>query len=145
MADSRKRDTEATREALIGAATELFAERGFDGTSLNLIAGDLAPDRGRGLLNGNDVTGVSADRRCRSGLARTSQVPRPFEDMSVLENVLVGATYGRPELQRESDRVDVAVDALERTGMLTKANTMAGALPLLDRKRLELSRARYWT
>ncbi|MEM7288312.1 MAG: ATP-binding cassette domain-containing protein [Actinomycetota bacterium] len=126
----------------VGDALGIVGPNGAGKTTLlNLIAGDLAPDRGRVLLNGEDVTGVSADRRCRSGLARTSQVPRPFEGMSVLENVLVGATYGRPELQRESDRVDVAVDALDRTGMLSKANTMAGALPLLDRKRLELSRA----
>jgi branched-chain amino acid transport system ATP-binding protein len=110
-------------------------------TLLNLIAGDLDPDAGRILLDGHDVTSVPANRRCRSGLGRTSQVPRPFEGMTVLENVLVGATYGRADLRRERDRVDAAVEALERTGMLAKANTSAGALGLLDRKRLELSRA----
>ena len=105
------------------------------------MAGDLDPDKGRILLNGNDVTRVSANNRTQAGLARTSQIPRPFEGMTVLENVLVGATYGRSDLQRERERVDVAVEALERTGMLSKANISAGALPLLDRKRLELSRA----
>jgi len=110
-------------------------------TLLNLIAGDLDPDEGRILLDGRDVTRVPPNQRTRSGVARTSQVPRPFEGMTVLENVLVGATYGRSDLPRERDRVDAAVDALERTGMLAKANVSAGALPLLDRKRLELSRA----
>ncbi len=110
-------------------------------TLLNLIAGDLSPDEGRIMLDGEDVTAIPAHRRCRGGLARTSQVPRPFEGMTVLENVLVGATYGRSDLARERERVDAAVEALERTGMLGKANISAGALPLLDRKRLELSRA----
>ena len=76
-------------------------------TLLNLIAGDLAPDRGRVLLNGNDVTGVSADRRCRSGLARTSQVPRPFEGMSVLENVLLPCRFSQHRLAHGAGEIVV--------------------------------------
>lgn len=110
-------------------------------TTLNLIAGDLAPDSGSVRFLGEDITALSADRRCRAGIARTSQIPRPFEGMSVFENVLVGATHGGRQRRRESDAVEVAVAALERSGMLADANTRAGALPLLKRKRLELARA----
>jgi branched-chain amino acid transport system ATP-binding protein len=110
-------------------------------TTLNLIAGDLTPDAGRVLFDGADVTGLSADRRCRAGIARTSQIPRPFEGMSVFENVLVGATHGGRQRRTESDAVPLVVSALERAGMLDEANTRAGALPLLERKRLELARA----
>ena len=125
-----------------GAALGVVGPNGAGKTTLlNLIAGDLRPDSGAVLLNGADVTSVPSNRRCRDGLARTSQVPRPFEGMTVLENALVGATYGRPELRKPSQRVEAAAEALRRTGMLAKANQAAGSLALLDRKRLELSRA----
>jgi branched-chain amino acid transport system ATP-binding protein len=108
-------------------------------TLLNLVAGDLRPDEGRILLGGVDVTGQPPQRRCQSGLARTSQIPRPFESLTVFENVLVGAMYGSGLSSREA--TDVAVGSLDRTGMLGKANHRAAALGLLDRKRLELARA----
>jgi branched-chain amino acid transport system ATP-binding protein len=108
-------------------------------TLLNLIAGDLAPDAGRILIEGVDVTRQPPHRRCHAGLARTAQIPRPFEGLTVFENVLVASTYGSGLASR--DATDVAVEALERTGMLVKANTYAASLGLLDRKRLELARA----
>jgi len=110
-------------------------------TLLNLVAGDLAPDSGTIWLNGADVTRRRANARCRAGIGRTSQIPRPFEGLSVFENVLVGATFGQSDLLRRSERVQRAHDALQQTGLLGKANTEAGSLTLLDRKRLELSRA----
>ena len=110
-------------------------------TLLNLIAGDLAPDEGRVLFDGADIGSLSPARRCRAGISRTSQIPRPFEGMTVFENVLVGASYGGREPKGEHEAVDTVVAALERTGMLADANTAAGALPLLGRKRLELARA----
>jgi branched-chain amino acid transport system ATP-binding protein len=110
-------------------------------TMLNMIAGDLLPDAGEVRFQGVDITRLPAERRCRAGIARTSQIPRPFEGMSVLENVLVGATHGGRQRRKEADAVDVVVSALDRTGLLADANTPAGALPLLKRKRLELARA----
>jgi branched-chain amino acid transport system ATP-binding protein len=107
-------------------------------TLLNVIAGDVAPDAGAVLLRGADVTRLGSDQRCRSGLARTSQVPRPFEGLTVFENVLTAATFGSGG---RADPTSLAVEALERSDMLAKANLVAGALPLLDRKRLELARA----
>jgi branched-chain amino acid transport system ATP-binding protein len=108
-------------------------------TLLNLIAGDLKPDEGQILIDGTDVTRQPPHRRCHAGLARTAQIPRPFEGLTVFENVLVASTYGSRLGSR--DATDLAVEALDRTGMLTKANASAASLGLLDRKRLELARA----
>ena len=110
-------------------------------TLLNLIAGDLAPDEGTVRFDGRDVTRQSADKRCRSGLARTAQIPQPFEAMTVFENVLAGAVFGGRSPLAENEAVDIAVEELERAGMLALANSRAGSLPLLGRKRLELARA----
>ncbi|MEQ1698646.1 MAG: ABC transporter ATP-binding protein [Ilumatobacteraceae bacterium] len=108
-------------------------------TTLNMIAGDFRPTSGRVRFDGRDVTDLPSHRRCRLGIGRTSQVPRPFEGLTVFENVLVGASFGGAH--RGHRARDVAVDALRRTGMLAKANVRAGELTLLERKRLELSRA----
>jgi branched-chain amino acid transport system ATP-binding protein len=78
------------------------------------------------------------------GVGRTSQIPRPFDGLTVFENALVGSTFGSSRAQRSSNSRSVeaiAVGALERVGMLDRANTPAGALTLLERKRLELARA----
>jgi branched-chain amino acid transport system ATP-binding protein len=110
-------------------------------TLLNLVAGDLRPDQGTIRFAGEDITRERADRRCRAGLARTSQVPRPFEQLTVFENVLAAAVFGAGAPRRERDAVPLAVAALERTHLIDRANTRAGALALLGRKRLELARA----
>lgn len=110
-------------------------------TLLNLIAGDLPANTGSIHFDGQDVTRLPSHRRCPLGIGRTSQIPRPFERMTVFENVLVGANFGRGDRQRDERAEDVAVDALRRIGMLPLANNMAGSLTLLQRKRLELGRA----
>jgi branched-chain amino acid transport system ATP-binding protein len=113
-------------------------------TLLNLIAGDLRADSGSVALGGVDVTRRPAHVRCHLGVGRTSQIPRPFDGLTVFENALVGSTFGSSRAQRSSNSRSVeaiAVGALERVGMLDRANTPAGALTLLERKRLELARA----
>ena len=110
-------------------------------TLLNLVAGDLRPDGGRVLLEGRDITAHRADQRCRAGIGRTSQIPRPFEAMTVFENVLAGAIFGSGFPLSEKEATEPAAAALRRTGLLAKANRRAGSLTLLDRKRLELARA----
>jgi branched-chain amino acid transport system ATP-binding protein len=110
-------------------------------TMLNLVAGDLRPDRGSVRFGGRDVTGLRTDQRCRLGIARTSQIPRPFVGLSVFENVLAAAVFGTGRPLAERAATPVAVDALERTGLLASANARAGALTLLGRKRLELAKA----
>jgi branched-chain amino acid transport system ATP-binding protein len=109
-------------------------------TLLNLIAGDHRCDRGTVVFAGRDVTALPAHRRCQSGIGRTSQIPRPFEGLTVFENVLVGATHGAGGRLSGTPQA-AAIDAVDRSGMGAKINTLAGSLPLLDRKRLELARA----
>jgi branched-chain amino acid transport system ATP-binding protein len=109
-------------------------------TLLNLVAGDLRPDRGTITIDGADITKLPAHVRCHRGIGRTAQIPRPFEGLTVFENVLVGSTFGTTGRLRGT-RDQAAVDALEQAGMLDKANVVAGSLTLLDRKRLELARA----
>ena len=91
-----------------------------------------------GVLPAN-VTGLDPAARCRSGIGRTYQVPRPFAAMSVFENVLVGTTFGSG--RRGQPGYEAAYAALETTGLLPHADRPAGTLGLLDRKRLELARA----
>ncbi|GAB2468560.1 ABC transporter ATP-binding protein [Streptomyces incanus] len=105
----------------------------------SMISGDLRPDHGSVWFDGKDVTAQSAYRRTRTGIGRTYQVPRPFEHLTVFENVLVSAHQGGG--RRGRDAYDHAASVLELTGLAAEANTPAGRLGLLQRKRLELSRS----
>ncbi|HUZ68889.1 MAG TPA: ABC transporter ATP-binding protein [Candidatus Saccharimonadales bacterium] len=108
-------------------------------TLLNILAGSQRPTSGRVRYEGADVTGVRADRRCRMGIGRTHQIPRPFVGMTVFENVLVGAMLGAG--RRSAGAYERTVDVLETCGLVDVANRRAADLGLLDRKRLELARA----
>jgi len=108
-------------------------------TLFNLISGDLRVDAGRVVFAQQDVTSLPPHRRCRQGIGRSYQIPHPFVGMTVFENVLVGATFGGRMSPDEA--YPHCIDVLQRTGLYAKANQLAGALPLLDRKRLELARA----
>ena len=109
-------------------------------TVFNLITGGIAPDAGRIQFNGRDITKLAPHERCRAGIGRSYQVALPFEGMTVFENLLVGAMFGDSG-SSEHEANDRCVELLDRTGLLDKANRMAGSLTLLDRKRLELARA----
>lgn len=108
---------------------------------LNLITGNLVPDGGRIFVDGTDITRLPAHARARLGIGRTYQIPLPFSGMTVFENVLLGATYAGRGRHDGRDPIEVSVEALESSGLIERANVNAGALPLLDRKRLELARA----
>jgi branched-chain amino acid transport system ATP-binding protein len=108
-------------------------------TLFNLITGDLKPDAGHIRLNGVDITKKTPHERCWSGIARSYQVPQPFENLTVFENLLVGAVYGQG--RRENEAADHCADILARTRLMHRANARAGSLTLLERKRLELGRA----
>jgi branched-chain amino acid transport system ATP-binding protein len=107
-------------------------------TALSLIAGDVPLTSGRVLFDGQDITREPAHVRCRAGIGRTFQVPRPFLDMTVFENVLVGALHGRED---RAHPTEAAVEALENARLLDRANVPAAQLTLLERKRLEMARA----
>jgi branched-chain amino acid transport system ATP-binding protein len=108
-------------------------------TMLHLVAGQLRPDAGRVRLDGLDVTDLPARTRCQLGMARTFQIPQPFAGMTVYENVLVGASFGRK--RDDGDAHQASLEALERSELSSRANRLAGSLTLLERKRLELARA----
>ena len=123
-----------------GEALGIIGPNGAGKTSLFGIAtGTLAPDAGRVVFAGEDITKLPAERRCRKGLARSFQIPQPFTGMTVFENVVVAAAFGANE--REAAVYDRCADLLERCGLASKANRPAAGLTLLDRKRLELARA----
>ena len=107
-------------------------------TVFNLITGVYSPTAGKVTYQGRDVTHLSASRRCRLGIGRTYQIPRPFENMTVLENLLVGAEYGG-QLKGKEARA-LCTEILDFTGLCPKKDIFAGKLLLLDRKRLELAR-----
>ncbi len=108
-------------------------------TLLNVLAGSLHPEAGSVWFNGEDVTRTSPERRSRLGIGRAHQVPRPFGDMTVFENVLVGAMTGAG-LKRVK-AYERSLQVLEDCGLLPLCNRRAESLGLLHRKRLELARA----
>jgi branched-chain amino acid transport system ATP-binding protein len=123
-----------------GEALAVIGPNGAGKTTLfNLIAGDVAPSRGRIAFEGADMTAMAPHARSRLGIGRSYQIPHPFANMSVFENLLVGAIYGGGAAERESYRR--CAEVLEITGLYDKANVPARTLTLLQRKRLELARA----
>jgi branched-chain amino acid transport system ATP-binding protein len=123
-----------------GDSVGIVGPNGAGKTSLfGLICGDLAPNAGTVRFGGAAVTRLDAAARCRLGVGRTYQVPRPFTDMTVVENVLVAAQQGAGLKRRAS--YAAAAGALERAGLSGEANVPAARLGLLARKRLELARA----
>jgi branched-chain amino acid transport system ATP-binding protein len=108
-------------------------------TMFNLITGDVAPDAGRVIFAGTDITALPAHARSRLGIGRSYQIPQPFTNMTVFENLLVGAIFGGRQRERES--YERCAQVLETTELISRANVPARTLTLLQRKRLELARA----
>jgi len=123
-----------------GEALGIIGPNGAGKTTLfGMITGTVAPDAGRVLFDGRDVTRETPERRCRAGIARSFQIPQPFGGMTVFENLVVAAAFGSGK--RERDVYAACAELLERCGLAEKANRPAASLTLLDRKRLELARA----
>ena len=108
-------------------------------TFLSVLVGAHPPSHGSIRFRGTDVTRLSAADRCRRGVIRTHQVPRPFSGMTVFENVFTAATSGGGFARDEA--YQRAIDSIALCGMTRFANRRADTLGLLDRKRLELARA----
>ncbi|ADV68172.1 ABC transporter ATP-binding protein [Deinococcus maricopensis] len=125
-------------------AGEILAIIGPNGagktTLLNLLSGLHRPTSGTLHLLGHDVSRASMERRCHLGLGRAFQIVRPFPEMTVLENVTVGALFGKPGARLHTAREE-AWALLERTGLATHAHKPAHDLNLLQDKRLEVARA----
>lgn len=127
-------------EVQSGEALGVIGPNGAGKTSMfNLITGTLSPNAGRILFDGQDVTQSSAAKRCRAGMARSFQVPQPFAGMTVFENAMIAATQAGGMQGRSAEQF--CLEVLDQTELLDRANTLAGGLTLLGRKRLELTRA----
>ena len=123
-----------------GEALGVIGPNGAGKTTLfNMIAGSLRPDAGEIRLGGADITNTKPHQRCLAGVGRSYQIPQPFESLTVFENLLVGAVYGRGKTEREV--IDLCGELLERTHLENHVNVPAGTLTLLERKRLEMARA----
>jgi len=123
-----------------GEALGIVGPNGAGKTTLfGALAGSFPLTSGQIRFDGHDLTGTRAPDRCRLGIARTHQVPRPFLGMSVFENLHVAACSGAG-LGDAAATVQAAA-MLRRTGLAALANRPAASLGLLDRKRLEVARA----
>jgi branched-chain amino acid transport system ATP-binding protein len=107
-------------------------------TLFTLIAGVRPPTQGTIWLDGEDITATSAPQRCRRGIARTFQVVKSFETMTVIDNVIVGALV-RTTVMREARRK--AFEVLEFTGLAARADVPASELIPSEKRRLEVARA----
>jgi len=109
-------------------------------TLINVVSGHYRPDAGSIVFRGREIAGIPAHRIARAGIARTYQIPRPFRELTVRDNVTLaamfgGATLSRAEAEREGARW------LEFTHLDAKADALPDALNLHQRKFLELARA----
>src|SRR5256886_15327115 len=123
-----------------GEALGIIGPNGAGKTTLfGIASGTVAPDAGRVIFAGLDITSLPPQRRCRMGIGRSFQIPQPFNGMTVFENLGVAAAFGGGHREREV--YPHCVELLDQCGLAAKANRLAGSLTLLDRKRLELARA----
>jgi branched-chain amino acid transport system ATP-binding protein len=109
-------------------------------TLISLIGGAIAASEGSIRLDGRDISRLPASERARAGIGRTYQIPRPFLDMTVEENLEV-AQYSIQPFIRAAEARDERASLLDRTGLADVTTLPAHALPLLRRKRLEVARA----
>ncbi len=124
-----------------GEILGLIGPNGAGKTTLfNLITGLYRSDRGRISFNGKDITRLGPADRCKRGIARTFQLVRPFQHMTLGENVAVGCVYGRVPARSRREAEMQAREILALVG-LDQFDAPAHNLTLIDRKRLELARA----
>ncbi len=129
-----------TLDVAAGAALGIIGPNGAGKSTLfNLITGDVKADAGTITFQNQPIGALPPHRRAALGIGRSYQIPQPFDGMTVLENLLVGAQFaGRARI---SNPGTFCLDILQTCGLAAKANLAAGTLTLLERKRLELARA----
>ncbi|MGC9191132.1 MAG: ABC transporter ATP-binding protein [Conexivisphaera sp.] len=109
-------------------------------TLVNVVMGVYYPDSGRIMFDGHDITRAPPHRRARMGLSRTYQVPRPFNDLRVVDNVAVAAMYGAKGMSVGEAR-GVAMELLERVRLAERAEDYPESLSVVELRKLELARA----
>jgi branched-chain amino acid transport system ATP-binding protein len=126
-----------TFEVQAGEVLGLMGPNGAGKTTLlNLIAGVYRPDSGRVLFQGRDITGRAPHKVCHHGIARTYQIPQPFTNLHVRDNLRVAATYGG----KKGDTLELD-EILDLVDLTKQKGTIAGDLATVSLKRLELARA----
>ena len=122
-----------------GEIIGLIGPNGAGKTTLfGLIAGAIKPDHGQVYFNEELITNLKADEICLKGIARTFQIVRPFRDLTVLDNVIIGSLAKEVRVDRARKH---ALEVLNLLGLYEKAHTLADSLTLPERKRLEMARA----
>jgi branched-chain amino acid transport system ATP-binding protein len=124
-----------------GEILGLIGPNGAGKTTLfNVVNGVYKPDGGSITFEGNDITGRSPHRVVQLGLSRTHQIVKPLNNMTVLDNVTVGACFGR-EYQHLRPARETALEVLKLVGMADRARSSARSLTIAGKKRLEVARA----
>ncbi|HZE22008.1 MAG TPA: ABC transporter ATP-binding protein [Desulfobaccales bacterium] len=133
--------SEVTFDLAEGEILGLLGPNGAGKTTLfNVINGVYKPERGQIIFRGEDITGKPSYEVARRGLSRAHQVVRPLHELTVRENVMVGACFGREEHSRHHAAAE-ADAALTRVGLIERAEQPASSLNVAQKKRLELARA----
>jgi branched-chain amino acid transport system ATP-binding protein len=124
-----------------GEILGLIGPNGAGKTTLfNVVNGVYKADQGSITFAGKDITRSSPDKIVHFGLARTHQIVKPLNDLTVLDNVTVGACFGRDYLDKAAAR-KVASEVLQQVGLRDRADMMARSLTIAGKKRLEVARA----
>lgn len=125
-----------------GSITSIIGPNGAGKTTLfNTISGTFLPSTGSITFNGQDITKMKSNKICRKGISRTYQHARPFEALSVLQNVLVGVSFGRDKRCDGRHAKSEAMEMIRFLDLETRSERPAEQLSPLDKKRLELARA----
>ena len=133
--------TDVKFDLTAGEILGLIGPNGAGKTTLfNVINGVFPPDNGKVIFRGEDITRLPAYEVARRGLARAYQVVRPLSDLTVRENVMVGACFGRERFSL-AEAAKVADKVLDQVGLAERVDLPAGSLNVAEKKRLELARA----
>lgn len=126
-----------------GETLGLMGPNGAGKTTLvNLIAGKYLPDTGNIQFMGKDITRMAPYKRCKLGISRTYQIPRPFPELTAISSVIVSALYGKDRSNQSLDDAGYeATHYLEFCGLFSKRNVLCKDLTLYELRGLELARA----